>query len=251
MLQRTLLVLWSILWTLLPSSAASFSVASDTLRGDSVRHLDEVVVTADGHSQSAFSSSPRQIKARIDIEQLPAIQVSDVLKFLSGVNIKDYGGIGGLKTVSVRSLGAAHTGVAYDGISVADGQNGQIDIGRFSLDNVGTIELSNGQDDRIFVPARQLASAGLITIRTTKPTFRSRPLELNRKYHWHWLVVFPTNPNGICFRLIRQTRHFPQELGSHSPVMFQGYRYLKLSFSAVRSTVLHRLLLNIQKGGNS
>lgn len=176
MLQRTLLILWSILWTVLPSYAATFSAASDTLRGDSVRHLDEVVVTADGHSQSVFSSAPRQIKARIDIEQLPAIQVSDVLKFLSGVNIKDYGGIGGLKTVSVRSLGAAHTGVAYDGISVADGQNGQIDIGRFSLDNVGTIELSNGQDDRIFVPARQLASAALITIRTTKPTFRSRHL---------------------------------------------------------------------------
>lgn len=176
MLQRTLLILWSILWTMLSSSAAAFTATSDTLRGDSVRHLNEVVVTADGHSQSAFSSAPRQIKARIDIEQLPAIQVSDVLKFLSGVNIKDYGGIGGLKTVSVRSLGAAHTGVAYDGISVADGQNGQIDIGRFSLDNVGSIELSNGQDDRIFVPARQLASAALITIRTTKPTFRSRPL---------------------------------------------------------------------------
>ena len=47
-----------------------------------------------------------------------------------GVTVKDYG-IGGLKTVSVRSLGANHTTVSYDGIALTDVQSGQIDIGRF------------------------------------------------------------------------------------------------------------------------
>lgn len=36
-----------------------------------------------------------------------------------------YGGDpGGLKTVSVRSLGAKHTAVSYDGVTITDAQSG-------------------------------------------------------------------------------------------------------------------------------
>jgi len=139
---------------------------------DSIRELEEIVVTAESKTNTAVSTAPLQRKTKVDIEAIPAIQVSDVLKHLSGVSIKDYGGIGGLKTVSVRSLGAAHTAVSYDGITVADGQNGQIDISRFSLDNINSIELSNGQNDNIFVPARSMASAALLSIQTVKPSFQ-------------------------------------------------------------------------------
>ena len=60
------------------------------------------------------------------LESMPAFQLSDVLKRLSGVFIKDYGGVGGIKTVSVRSLGANHTAIAYDGFLVSDYQTGQL-----------------------------------------------------------------------------------------------------------------------------
>src|SRR4051812_41126806 len=62
-----------------------------------------------------------------ELSQLNSLSVADAVKYFSGVVIKDYGGIGGLKTVSVRSLGANHTGVMYDGIMVSDVQGGQID----------------------------------------------------------------------------------------------------------------------------
>lgn len=158
-------LLLSFLVTIVLPATAQHSV------NDTIHELDEVVVTAESKTNTAVSTAPLQRKTKLDIEALPAIQVSDVLKHLSGVSIKDYGGIGGLKTVSVRSLGAAHTAVSYDGITVADGQNGQIDISRFSLDNVNSIELSNGQSDNIFVPARSMASAAVLSIQTTKPTF--------------------------------------------------------------------------------
>lgn len=146
-------------------------------QNDSIRDLQEVTVVADAEHKSNTTSSPTQIKTKIDIEKLPALQVSDVLKHLSGVNIKDYGGIGGLKTVSVRSLGAAHTAVSYDGITVADGQNGQIDISRFSLDNLSSLELVNGQSDGIFLPARSMASAALLVLNTVRPSFsNNRPV---------------------------------------------------------------------------
>ena len=93
------------------------------------------------------------------------------MKHFAGVIVKDYGGIGGLKTISIRSLGAQHTAVGYDGITLTDCQTGQIDLGRFSLDNVDQLSLSNGQSDNIFQPARFFASAGILNIQTLTPRF--------------------------------------------------------------------------------
>ena len=83
------------------------------------------------------------------IEATGALQVSDALKFFSGVAIKDYGGIGGLKTISVRGLGASHTAVAYDGIIESNMQTGQIDLGRISTFQVNSIRLVNGTDNNL------------------------------------------------------------------------------------------------------
>jgi len=117
------------------------------------------------------ASMPTQEISSKDFLKINAINVSDAVKHFAGVTVKDYGGVGGLKTVSVRSLGAQHTAVAYDGITLNDTQTGQIDLSRFSLDNVETISLSNGQPDNIFQPARMFASAGVISIVTKTPDF--------------------------------------------------------------------------------
>ncbi|MGM9736306.1 MAG: TonB-dependent receptor plug domain-containing protein, partial [Candidatus Cryptobacteroides sp.] len=82
------------------------------------------------------------------------------------VSVKDYGGIGGLKTVSVRNLGAAHTLVSYDGFTVSDARNGQVDISRFCLDNVAQISVSIGPSDDIFKSARILSAGGVLSIET-------------------------------------------------------------------------------------
>jgi len=149
----------------------------DTTRIYSIR---EVTVTEKYHNVEVRSAAPLQILTTKQIEKLNALQVSDAVKFFSGVSVKDYGGIGGLKTVSVRSLGAAHTAVSYDGIALTDCQTGQIDIGRFSLDNVMMLSLNNGQSDNIFQPARLFAASSVLNIRTITPVFDGNKL-LNGK----------------------------------------------------------------------
>ena len=141
-----------------------------------VHSLDEVVVTTSTSTKETRATAPLQILSGEALDGLNAIQVADAVKHFSGVMVKDYGGIGGLKTVSVRSLGASHTAVSYDGIAVSDAQNGQIDISRFSLDNVDMLSLSNGQSDQIFQPARQYASAAVLNITTMAPRFDNRPV---------------------------------------------------------------------------
>lgn len=136
---------------------------------DSIRaqRLKEVNINAD-EPQKVFSgpAAVQQISAQ-QIKQLPTLQLSDALKYMSGVVVRDYGGTGGMKTVCVRGLGSQHTGVAYDDIAITDCQTGQIDLGKLSLENVASLALVVGLDDKIFVPARLFSYSSLLKINTT------------------------------------------------------------------------------------
>ena len=76
------------------------------------RQLQRVEVYEGKKRTQLRSSVPLQSLSAEELKSLPVLQVSDAAKFFSGVQVKDYGGVGGLKTVSVRSLGAQHTAVA-------------------------------------------------------------------------------------------------------------------------------------------
>ncbi|MDR0973070.1 MAG: TonB-dependent receptor plug domain-containing protein, partial [Prevotellaceae bacterium] len=151
------------------SGVLTLPVSAQTELRDSL--LPEVSVTARRQTDRVRSAVPLQSLSAEELRRMPSFQVSDAVKHFAGVTVKDYGGVGGLKTVSLRSLGAQHTAVSYDGIGVSDAQTGQIDIGRFSLDNVERLTLSSGQSNDIFRPARQLAAAGVLDIQTSKPVF--------------------------------------------------------------------------------
>ena len=105
------------------------------------------------------------------LERLNTHTVADALRYFSGIQLKDYGGVGGIKTVNIRSMGTHHLGVSYDGIQLGNAQNGQIDLGQFSLDNVEEITLYNGQKSAIFQPASDFGNAGAVYIRTKEPVF--------------------------------------------------------------------------------
>jgi outer membrane cobalamin receptor len=139
-----------------------------------IYHLPGVTVTEKYQVKDVKYAVPTQSFNSTQLQRLNAFQLSDAVKHFAGVNIKDYGGIGGLKTISVRSLGAEHTAVSYDGISITDFQTGQIDIGRFSIENVDQISLSVGQNNSIFQPARLFASASVLNISTMTPQFKEK-----------------------------------------------------------------------------
>ena len=122
--------------------------------------------------------SPIRTISEAKIERLGAIGLHEVVNQFSGVSIKDYGGTGGLKTVSVRNMGASHTAVIYDGISISDAQNGQIDISRFDLDGIASVSMSIGQEHDIFCSARHMTSAGILRIESGKPSFDDGATEM-------------------------------------------------------------------------
>ncbi len=150
--------------------SSALSVSGQSLQ-DSIRALDEVVVRRQRSLNKISTTSSVQVLSKDDIRSLGLQNVADAVRRFAGTNVRDYGGIGGLKTVSVRNLGAAHTAVSYDGVAVSNCQAGQIDIGRFSLDNVSTLSLAIGNDDNLLQSARLYASAGVLNIATERPTF--------------------------------------------------------------------------------
>jgi len=135
---------------------------------DSIQHIQEVVITAKPFKEVI----PIQKLSGIQLEKLSAMNVADALRYFSGVQIKDFGGMGGLKTVNVRNMGSHHVGVFYDGIEVGNAQNGVVDLGKFSLDNMEEVALYNGQKSDIFQSAKDFSSASAVYMRTKRPHFQ-------------------------------------------------------------------------------
>ncbi|MGM9734296.1 MAG: TonB-dependent receptor plug domain-containing protein, partial [Prevotella sp.] len=143
------------------------AAAQDSLR---THTIEDVVVTANkSRTANVFSTIPVQSFSGEDIRLMGLQNIADAVKKFAGTSVKDYGGIGGMKTVSVRNLGAQHTAVSYDGIVVSNTQAGQIDIGRFSLDNVSLLSMAIGQGSDMLQSARHYASAAVMGIMTEQP----------------------------------------------------------------------------------
>lgn len=147
----------------------------------SVQFLEGISVEGKAERSAISTTVPVQTLTQADIQTMPAVLLSDVLKLFSGIVIKDYGGVGGMKTVSMRGFGSQHTAISYDGLPVTDCQTGQIDLSKFSLENVEQISVNSGTDD-IFLPARLFAAANLIQIRTLRPKFDKRPFHIDFRF---------------------------------------------------------------------
>ena len=135
---------------------------------DSIQHHPEVEVVA----QSFKEVIPAQTMKGVELEMLRSHSVADALRYFSGVQLKDYGGVGGIKTVNIRSMGTNHMGVYYNGIELGNAQNGQVDLGKYSLENIEAVSLYNGQKSDIFQSAREFGSAGSIYLTTRFPKFK-------------------------------------------------------------------------------
>lgn len=178
---------------------------------DTLHTIDEVTVKARRTPLPVASAQPVQSMGREQLEALGAQSVADAVKRFAGVTVRDYGGIGGLKTVSVRSLGVAHTAVSYDGVAVSNAQAGQIDVGRFALDNVEELSLAVGQGSDLLQSARAYASAGILSIRTQQPTFAE-----GEKDMWRARL------SGGSFGYITPSLRYARKVASRTALMVEG-----------------------------
>ena len=193
------------------SSFKKEHLADDALTDSLTFRLEQVDV--DGHKteRNILTMKPVQQMQKAELEQLGIQNLADAVKKFAGTNVRDYGGIGGMKTVSVRNLGAHHTAVSYDEVTVSNTQAGQIDIGRFSLDNVKSLSMAIGADDNLMQSARHYASAGVLSILTERPHFDG-----GKDY------AFRVRLKGGSFGLVTPSLRYWQRVGERTSLSVDG-----------------------------
>jgi outer membrane cobalamin receptor len=177
----------------------------------SMHHLKRVTVSAERSSRIHSASMPTQVMTSETMRGWGVQNLADAARRLPGITVKDYGGIGGLKTVSIRGLGAEHTAVVYDGVAVSNCQAGQIDIGRFNMDDVETLSLSVGQQNDLMQSARLYASAGVLSLKTKNP-LEGTPLP----------YVGKVQLRGGSFGLLNPSFSWAQRVGERTTYQLSG-----------------------------
>ena len=164
--------------------------------------LPEVVVTEkNARPNSTLTQTPTQVVEVERLELLSGTQVADALRQMAGATLKDYGGVGGIKTVSVRGMGSQFSTLTIDGVAVNDCQNGQVDLSRYSLAGASFFTLSNGQSVTPLQAARAYAAGSVMTMETHEPEFDSLP--------WH----LKAGAEGGSFGYLSPTLSLERQLG--------------------------------------
>lgn len=176
--------------------------------------LETIQVEANTLNKGLTSTVTRHRIGNEDLNRLGIVTLSDALNRMPGITLRDYGGAGGLKTVSVRGLGTQHTGVTYDGAPLSDVQSGQIDLSRYSIDNIRNLSLVIGDNEDIFVPARTAASAASLIIGSWSPDIRNERLDLTAQikggsfgYVSPYLRIGKSNGKDLAFLASGQYTH--------------------------------------------
>lgn len=183
-------------------SAISMAQIPPILRNDT---LQAVEINKQSHAIPPSVTVSAQQLSGSTLEKINSLSVADALKYFSGVKIRDYGGIGGMKTIDVRSLGTNHTAVFYNGIAINDAQSGQVDLGKFSLDNVQSISLYQNQHVNIDQPAKAFASASVLYLETKEPIFKE-----DRRTNVHGSF------RGGSFGLVNPSLHLQQKISRNT-----------------------------------
>jgi len=157
------------LWLLCTDAVAQ----TDTITSR-IHQLQEVTVTETRRQHALASTAPMHLLDRHDMQLQGVTDMADALRRLPSITLRDYGGAGGMKTVSVRGFGAKHTGVSYDGVMLSECQTGEIDFSRYSLSNVDGLSLTIGDNDDIFVSARQASTPAVLSIETLRAATADR-----------------------------------------------------------------------------
>ena len=113
------------------------------------------IPVADSLGAATITADKGVVVSRIDVLPVSgAFSVSEVLNLSSGLHVGDNGGIAGLKSVSLRGLGSAHTSIYLDGVRVGNIQSGQNDLSMLPLEDLSSAAVDYAQNSVMFKTAR-------------------------------------------------------------------------------------------------
>jgi vitamin B12 transporter len=141
-----------------------------------IKELEELEITVTKLNKY-YTDSTNVYITRQEIDALQPDDLGELLKKLPGVNVKSYGGLGGLKTFSIRGLGGQHTNFVMDGFSQTQTQTGQINLGQIQMDNIETVIVQRGGASEISIPVAAQISGNAIILESFQSIAPTIPLQ--------------------------------------------------------------------------
>lgn len=109
--------------------------------------LSTVIVRAESIvSRAAAAAQPTSIVSRETIEAAHSRDAADVVALVPGAFIRRYGGLGGLRTLSLRGTSAQQTVVLLDGLRYQSAAAGAVDLGSIPSSVLRRVEVVRGGD---------------------------------------------------------------------------------------------------------
>lgn len=104
------------------------------------------------------------VVSRTDTVKIQSLSsVGMALQTVPGLYLGDNGGAAGLKTVSLRGMGSAHTALYVDGLRVGNVQSGQNDLGFLAWQDLESVVVDYAQNSVSFLSARPVFKNGPVT----------------------------------------------------------------------------------------
>jgi vitamin B12 transporter len=131
------------------------------------------VVTSDRRPEAASNATrPTFVVDRSAIESFGSRTVSDALANVPGVDLFPYGGFGAQVNYGIRGSTSSKTLVLQDGVPIASGSNGIVDLGSLSTAGVQRIEVVESGASTLYGSNATGGVINIITGITAQPSFR-------------------------------------------------------------------------------
>ena len=151
-----------------------FSTVASSAQLDSLRSMDEVVITATRQERRLGNVAvPVTLIQRQQIQQAGSLRLRDILQEQSGLFITSGFGVG----VQMQGLNPEHTLILVDGQPLIGRTSGILDLNRIAVAGIKRIEIVKGPSSSLYGSE---AMAGVINLITENPGTRS--LEASLRY---------------------------------------------------------------------
>lgn len=149
-------------------------LTSCSLFGQEVKPIEEIVISPGNDKENS-------IRIELDKDRIQnklANDLGQILSLFPGLQIKNYGDVGGLKTVSFRSLGAGHTALVQDFSSVSTTQSGQADLSAFPVDFIERLELIALSPTRTAIPIHAKLAGVVVNVESVHSYSGNHPKKI-------------------------------------------------------------------------
>lgn len=155
-----------------------FSLSFELNAQDSTKTTKTIIIEAKRLLETQKNNQLQTVITKEAIDLIQPEDLGNILQKVPGITLKSYGGLGGLKTVSIRGIGAGHSRFVIDQFLLANAQTGQINVGQQAADNIEQVSIGSNVKKESMLPASAFLNGNLISIRNQNNVFGNKDEQL-------------------------------------------------------------------------